>query len=76
MLRLGGPRVENLFQNYARAIAVHPSKIAEVKSAFRTVLEEAHLAFSITVPAQKLEFCNAFHARRVGGGGPAAGLTR
>ncbi|KHJ83672.1 hypothetical protein OESDEN_16627 [Oesophagostomum dentatum] len=45
MIRLGGPRVANLFEagficKYARAIAVHPSKIAEIKSAF-TNIEEA-----------------------------------
>ncbi|XGW14328.1 hypothetical protein V3C99_000558 [Haemonchus contortus] len=39
MLRLGGPRVANLFENYVRAIAVHPSKIAEVKSAFPGIEE-------------------------------------
>ncbi|KIH59804.1 hypothetical protein ANCDUO_09955, partial [Ancylostoma duodenale] len=37
MIRLGGPRVANLFEKYARAITVHPSKIPEIKSAFSDI---------------------------------------
>uniref|UniRef100_A0A1I7XT12 Uncharacterized protein n=1 Tax=Heterorhabditis bacteriophora TaxID=37862 RepID=A0A1I7XT12_HETBA len=34
MMRIGGPRVANLFENFTRAIAVHPSKVTEIKRAF------------------------------------------
>ncbi|WKY03157.1 hypothetical protein Q1695_016451 [Nippostrongylus brasiliensis] len=39
MLLMGGPRVAKLFENFVRAIAVHPSKMAEVKSAFPDIQE-------------------------------------
>ncbi|EYC00286.1 hypothetical protein Y032_0116g539 [Ancylostoma ceylanicum] len=50
MIRLGGPRVANLFEKYARAIAVHPSKIPEIKSAFPDI-EVANVSSLNFVPA-------------------------
>ncbi|KJH48966.1 peptidase M16 inactive domain protein [Dictyocaulus viviparus] len=39
MFRLGGPRVTTLFENYTRAIAVHPARLNEIKSAFPGIEE-------------------------------------
>ncbi|KIH55357.1 hypothetical protein ANCDUO_14486 [Ancylostoma duodenale] len=39
MILLGGPRVANLFENYALAITVHPSKVPEIKAAFPDIEE-------------------------------------
>lgn len=49
MLRLGGPRISRLFEKYVRAIAIHPSKVKEVKSAFPGI-EEATVASLNYVP--------------------------
>ncbi|KAK6746301.1 hypothetical protein RB195_012423 [Necator americanus] len=50
MIRLGGPRVANLFEKYARAIAVHPSKIPEIKSAFESIKETAVSSLNFVPP--------------------------
>ncbi|VDM83752.1 unnamed protein product, partial [Strongylus vulgaris] len=50
MVRLGGPRVAMLFEKYARAITVHPSKIAEIKSSFSGIEEAAVSSLNFIPP--------------------------
>ncbi|KAJ1351740.1 hypothetical protein KIN20_007873 [Parelaphostrongylus tenuis] len=49
MLRLGGLRIRKLFEDYTRAIAVHPAKLDEIKSAFPGI-EEVKISSLCFIP--------------------------